>query len=370
MFLLVAAHMLALDTRAHHHLSQPARLDAEFRCESGQVLPRSTLHRTPAKNGERGARVHSRGQRRWPETCRYVLANQTFNWPSDAMPRVAVPARFDSEGVGPVDALVFLSLCEQFIAHAFAITWARVCSRHSAGHRMVFVDSGANEGTWSVLAAAWGCHSLAVEPQSACIEWIKDAARHNRVADRVDARLAFLGPPQEARPFGHGACRRTFDGSSPQKHPRMNQSLVPTMPLSEMLRPSDIVALWHVDLEGAESGVLLSSGDLFSARRVQRVMVELSPQQWPRPREDVVRKLATLFEGWTCVVACSGRPFRWEEARDGRPRGTCSGRWRLQRKARSAGSKGGCLSQIFDVYCVAPTLAHDDPALQMLTSKD
>ena len=112
-----------------------------------------------------------RRQRGWPAGCPYVLVNQTFNWPSAAMPRVAVPSQLDSTGAATAaHTLKYVSLCEQFIAHAFASVWARVCpAEPTAKHRTVFVDSGANEGTWSLLAAAYGCFSLAVEPQSTCI---------------------------------------------------------------------------------------------------------------------------------------------------------------------------------------------------------
>ena len=337
-----------------HHLAQPAGLDAEFLCESGRLLRRSET---------------TKG---WPAGCPYVLVNQTFNWPSAAMPRVAVPSQLDSTGAATAaHTLKYVSLCEQFIAHAFASVWARVCpAEPTAKHRTVFVDSGANEGTWSLLAAAYGCHSLAVEPQSTCIGWITDAAQHNRIADSVETRLAFLGRRREPARIEQGACSVRFQGKQHGGQSAQHSSLVPTMPLSAMLQPSDIVPLWHIDVEGAEVGVLLSSRDLLVARRVQRVMVELTPENWRsfgHDEADAFPKLAALFGGWHCVVACSGRPFLWTD----RPKGPCRDSWRLCRQAKGCRanrrSSGGCLQAAHDVYCVAPEQAHDDPGLKVLT---
>ena len=42
--------------------------------------------------------------------------------------------------------------------------------------RATFVDSGANEGFWSLLAAQLGCDVIAVEPQPACMAWIMDVS--------------------------------------------------------------------------------------------------------------------------------------------------------------------------------------------------
>ena len=54
----------------------------------------------------------------------------------------------------------------------FKDVFQRVCH----GRRRAFVDSGANDGLWSLLAAAYGCDVVAIEPQPLCIRLLAAAA--------------------------------------------------------------------------------------------------------------------------------------------------------------------------------------------------
>lgn len=64
------------------------------------------------------------------------------------------------------------------------------------GTNVLFVDSGANEGAWSLLAADASCCSVAVEPQLGCHELLEAALRVNgpNVAGRVTLCQAVLTP--------------------------------------------------------------------------------------------------------------------------------------------------------------------------------
>ena len=44
---------------------------------------------------------------------------------------------------------------------------------------VLFVDSGAHEGMWSLLAGAMGCHVISVEPQPGCVDAIRNAMELN-----------------------------------------------------------------------------------------------------------------------------------------------------------------------------------------------
>ena len=78
---------------------------------------------------------------------------------------------------------------ESYILHLFMKVFAQQCR---AGG--LFVDSGANDGMWSLLASSYGCKVLAVEPQRLCVQYLSAAVRRNAAPIRL-VQQALSRPP-------------------------------------------------------------------------------------------------------------------------------------------------------------------------------
>ena len=229
----------------------------------------------------------------------------------------------------------------------------------TAGQPPLFVDSGANEGIWSLLAAAHGCRAVAIEPQPLCVSWLQGARlkNGNALAERLAILNAILSPApstvrvraddcnQEAQylPDGTLATANRFDAAryarQLQTSPRVNVSALRLDALlsnqqlpacdslqrgsqctdyhrvSRWIRQCERVAIWHVDVEGAEILVLRSASTLLKRGVIQRVMIESNPKRWSRFNVSVDEGLATarqVFSGWTCMIMCSGVPYAWD----------------------------------------------------------
>ena len=71
----------------------------------------------------------------------------------------------------------------------------RVCQQSYEGRPGVVVDSGANEGTWTLLAAAHGCRAVAVEPQHECVRMLRAAASASEVSLATEPRGTTFAEP-------------------------------------------------------------------------------------------------------------------------------------------------------------------------------
>ena len=221
-------------------------------------------------------------------------------------------------------------------------------------NRTVFVDSGANEGLWSLMAGTLGCHVIAVEPQPRCLEWIRASLAINAVATRhVHLWPHFLSPDASATlDVPADTCIgswRASNSSSDQPQAATASSVSvrsARLDASEYLRASETrVALWHVDTEGAEATVLSSARCLFERGRIDRVVLELTPTKWKAFNLSVTEgyaELAERFTGFRCWWACTGALVDWrhEAARV---------EFQIHR-----GGHGGELSRIGGGLCRAP----------------
>lgn len=91
---------------------------------------------------------------------------------------------------------------------------------------------------------------------------------------------------------------------------------------------SQIVALWHIDVEGAEVMVLRSAKSLFENKQIHRVILEVGPERWSSfglKVKDGLAELRQLFQNWECSTQEFGA-YTFEKQ----------------------------LPDIPDVYCVAP----------------
>jgi hypothetical protein len=62
----------------------------------------------------------------------------------------------------------------------------------------LFVDSGSNEGGWSLLAAAHGCDVLSIDPQQRCLELLGAAANRSGLDTRIQLLNRVLAPRENA----------------------------------------------------------------------------------------------------------------------------------------------------------------------------
>ena len=256
-----------------------------------------------------------------------------------------------------------LKFLARFEPHIIAVMLAvfATCDRG----RGLFVDSGANDGAWSLMAGVAGCRVIAVEPQPQCTRLLRSAVRVNGLSERVSIHQSILaarpietqvptdrcGGDTQFLPDGRVTTAFGWDER------RFNRSLatapratVRSASLDDLLqRGRDVPAtvdLWHIDTEGAELVVLRSAAAALSAARVRRVLIEVRTDRWVKfgvPQRAGLAEARQLFSKWRCVNACSNAPFDW---------------------SRSPDAKRDCARRLvntgvtsIDVYCVHPLAA-------------
>jgi FkbM family methyltransferase len=198
------------------------------------------------------------------------------------------------------------------------------CSATS-GQPPLFVDSGANDGIWSLMAAQSGCTAVAIEPQLLCMQHIAAAARENGGL-AIRAHQNMLGIRNFTARVRTDQCigtRQFLDsgkvgdaynvGGTDSEDPCLLQE-VPSARLDDLVGGSERIALWHVDTEGAEKLVLESALRLFAEQRIDRVILEWEPERVARygmSLEDADTFMAGLLLDWSCKRLCSAQPVDW-----------------------------------------------------------
>ena len=244
-------------------------------------------------------------------------------------------------------------------------------TRELHGRRHVLVDSGANEGMWSILAGAHGgCSVLAIEPQPSCVRLVNSSLLKN--AAHLDGRVSLLprllSPTPQVLEMsvlsecdGGGTFTREgminsvgkFIPMSPGVERKLQKVPVPSTRLDEvsvLQGKHKIIELWHLDVEGAELLALRSAERLFAERRIRRVMVEVTTSKWRSfgiEEQAGLAELQHIFEGWTCTVGCNKAPYSWKSGN----LGVCDN----HAGSRSPQAYQGTLVAL-DVYCLAPGL--------------
>jgi len=242
---------------------------------------------------------------------------------------------------------------EPFIVDAITSILRVACASPDA----VFVDSGTNEGMWTVLGAHFRCRTVGIEPQPQCLPSVREGLRINGLSARV--YNALLAPTDTSVSIDTSApCHGGFQPAASERaahDPAAHHQWIQSFrldDLDELKSPHTFVALWHLDVEGAEIPVLRSAARLLATRRIQRVLFEVSLKRWGRlgipGKQAGLAELRALFAGWTCTWACNGRPFPWAAVE--RHTVYCAPPW----NEHSDLGWG-----LFDVFCVAPGI---DPA--------
>jgi len=138
----------------------------------------------------------------------------------------------------------------------------------------LFVDIGANVGTYTVLAAgAVGCRCIAFEPLPSTYDRFYDNIRLNDISALVTAHNMAIGPaPGRVRftssldTMNHVLARAERDDQSVE---------VSVEPLDHMLR-GELPTVIKVDVEGYETEVLSGASDAFRNKSLLAVLIEFN----------------------------------------------------------------------------------------------
>lgn len=158
---------------------------------------------------------------------------------------------------------------------------ATVKSRLQPGD--TFVDVGANEGYFSVVASrAVGATGrvLAIEPQTRLQKVLLRNFALNDCHNTTAVAAAVSDCRGQATLHLTPGVNNSASGlMAPTRYPLFRQD-VPTLPLSEILVEAGIdhCALMKVDIEGWEYEAVLGSPELFRSGRVRALALELHPQ--------------------------------------------------------------------------------------------
>lgn len=258
------------------------------------------------------------------EWSEYFRVDRVLNvsWPH-AVPHIVMPdtplirAAVERINKVPEEHATFMRFLSVF--HA-------VC-RGSRGSSVI-VDSGANEGFWSLLGAAHGCTALAIEPQPYCARLIRAAGERSGVMDRVQIHtIAYTDGARSPRPcVPFGMCKGTASYSQGKvtdirdRAFSMNEKeeclSVPLVTLDELVPVGTNVELWHLDVEGAELAALRSARKLIAENRIRRIMIEVdSMMRWRlniREKITIDKTLAearAIFADWKCTSVCDDNPY-------------------------------------------------------------
>lgn len=158
----------------------------------------------------------------------------------------------------------------------------------------LFVDAGANAGSWTVLAAgAVGCRAIAIEPVPDTAARLELNIRLNTLAQRVEV---FRGGLSDAG----GELRFTTGFDTVNRIARDGEAGValPVRRLDDLLA-GRVPALVKIDVEGHEARVLAGAPDLLAAPGLLAVIVETAPDAASGSLPPVWETLATA--GFTPV---------------------------------------------------------------------
>jgi len=155
----------------------------------------------------------------------------------------------------------------------------------------LFVDVGANVGSYTVLASAvCGARSIAFEPAQPALSGLRGNIAANNVGDLVDVRVqAVCGKPGPRRfTSGQDSTNRLVDADY-----RGAGEIVPSTTLDMALAGMSPMLI-KIDVEGAEAEVLQGAVQLLGSGTPQALIVEVSCPE----REALIEGL--IAAGYAC----------------------------------------------------------------------
>lgn len=176
-------------------------------------------------------------------------------------------------------------------------------AREAPPGRCVFVDAGANVGSYSMHAAASGCeHVIAVEPQRHQAGLTAMSAALNGFADRIRVvRAAVLdvsGKTIGMVSYGGGGLTTVDQATTPDANDWAQTVRFDELPgLADAIGQDGRIAMWKIDVEGAELNAIASAGSALD--RVDNIVAEWGPpERWSsvsgKTPDDAVRLLESL----------------------------------------------------------------------------
>lgn len=148
------------------------------------------------------------------------------------------------------------------------------CRRH---HGAFVIDIGANEGFYSLLAAAYGCRVTAVEPQPLCVAWMSASIAFNNFKHPVNLLNRYVDLIEGKMLVNKNEC----DGMNQM---RENSKAKETVEIKSIgltdLMPSaneDILVI-HMDVEGMEVPIMRML--IGYAHRIKNIVYEMNRNWW------------------------------------------------------------------------------------------
>jgi FkbM family methyltransferase len=145
----------------------------------------------------------------------------------------------------------------------------------------LFVDVGANVGSYTILAAgAVGSRVIAIEPDAAALVRLRDNLHLNRVEALVDVHQAIVGDR-----VGSARITTSHDTTNRvvvEEGPTVGEPLatVPMTTLDTILSGRD-ASLIKIDVEGFEAQVLAGAGATLNNPRLRGIIMETNPNVAP-----------------------------------------------------------------------------------------
>ncbi len=154
----------------------------------------------------------------------------------------------------------------------------------------LFVDIGANIGSYTILAAKGvGARTIAVEPLPATYAHLENNIHYNRVGHLVDARNVGLAGKRGNLLFSADLDTTNHIVNETYAGPKVN---VDVLPLDELLADCEPFAI-KIDVEGFEREVLAGGARALSRSTLQVVVIEVGEQlhREGQPEKPVVEML-------------------------------------------------------------------------------
>lgn len=187
----------------------------------------------------------------------------------------------------------------------------------NTSRKCVGVDIGMNDGFYTQMFAAYGCHVYAFELQESCIMISRNATRHNAFEDLVNIfRSPVTNKHNDVFKIPHGddndlqRCDGGFSitGSNPnmKAHKPFNvrgHHLLHTVKLDSFFPENTIIDILKIDVEGHDPEVLGGAEKIFEEKRVRRAVIEVSKDNWANMFEDSMQIYKKIM-GYGYQVFC------------------------------------------------------------------
>jgi FkbM family methyltransferase len=180
----------------------------------------------------------------------------------------------------------------------------------------LFVDIGANIGSYSILASGVArARSFAYEPVPATIRHLEDNVFLNRLGDLVTIRATALGPASGVVRFTTNLD--TVNHVALDSDPVSSSFECPVVRLDDDLEAT--ASLIKLDVEGFEADVLAGATRILASPQLQAVIVELNGQSYKYGRDD--EDVRSILRDNAFSRAIYDPLARWLKAPTGRRRG-------------------------------------------------